>query len=256
MVLMYHNIASSIQAIDFAEWQPAYDVSLDDFLAHLELFRRCGAPLEQLHVTFDDGYDSLYRCAWPLLEQERIRCTCFVTTSALGARGMLRREEIVALANAGVQFGTHSHSHVFLANLSRAALEQEVRLPQNMLADLLGKEISRLSLPGGRYDDALLEYAYACGYREIFTSIPGNEARTIRKIPGLRLWPRWVITKHTAGKEVEQILCKRPWHIAKSLAQHNFGKLGKRVLGNYGYHLLWQNLQYLKTSFRDGRTTS
>lgn len=256
MVLMYHNIANGVQSIDFAEWQPAYDVSVTNFTAHVELFRKYVAPLERLHVTFDDGYDSLSRSAWPLLEQHQIRCTCFVTTSALGTRGMLRREEIVALSKAGVQFGTHSHSHVFLTNLSQEKLEQEVLTPQKILADLLGEEIFMLSLPGGRYDDALVEYAYACGYREIFTSQPGFTAHGSRRFPGLRLWPRWVITQNTACKEVERILRKQPWHLAKSLARHRLGKFSKQVLGNRGYHFLWQNFQYLKTSFRNGRITS
>ncbi len=256
MVLMYHNIASGEQHIDFAEWQPAYDVSSEKFTAHLELFRLHVARPERLHLTFDDGYDSLYRRVQPLLENARMRCTCFVTTSAIGARGMLRREEIVALAQAGVDFGTHSHSHTFLAQLSRGQMEQEVLVPQKILADLLGQEISALSLPGGRYDDALLDYAHACGYREIFTSIPGNNAHAPGKFPGLRLWPRWVITKDTTNRDVENILRGQTWHLAKSLARHRFGKMSKRVLGNHGYHFLWQNFQYLKNSFRNGRATS
>ena len=138
MVLMYHNIASGEQRIDFAEWQPAYDVSLEQFQTHLALLRAHVARPEQLQLTFDDGYASLYRLVWPLLENERMRCTCFVTTSTLGANGMLRREEIAALAKAGVRFGTHSHSHRFLSRLSRAELEAEVLVPQKILAIITG----------------------------------------------------------------------------------------------------------------------
>lgn len=256
MVLMYHHIASGVHPVDFTEWQPAYDVSAASFASHVALFRVHVVPLKRLHVTFDDGYASLYREAWPLLEKNRMRCTCFVTTSAIGARGMLCREEIVALSNAGVQFGAHSHSHVFLAHLSRAELEREVLTPQKILADLLGKEVSTLSLPGGRYDETLLQYAQACGYREIFTSKPGYAAQTSRRFPNLRLWPRWVITQNTTHKELSQILRASRWHLAKRLARYRLGKLSKRVLGNRGYHFLWQNLQDLQTSFRNGRTTS
>ncbi|NUO80887.1 polysaccharide deacetylase family protein [candidate division KSB1 bacterium] len=256
MVLMYHNIAREEQQIDFKEWQPAYDVSYADFLTHLALFRAHEQARARLHLTFDDGYGSLYRLLWPLLEKDRIRCTCFVTTAKIGAAGMLCREEIVALAQAGVEFGTHSHSHVFLAQLTRTQLEQEVLVPQKILADLLGKEISTMSLPGGRYDEALLEYASVCGFREIFTSKPGHEPLVSSKIPNVRLWPRWVITADSTTTELTRILRESKWHISKSVMLHQLGKLGKRALGNTGYHFLWQNLQYLKTSFRSGKDTS
>lgn len=256
MVLMYHNIAHGEPQSDFAEWQPAYDVSLQQFQTHLALLRAHVAKREHLHLTFDDGYNSLQRWVWPLLEKERVQCTCFVTTSAINRRGMLRREEIVGLAKAGVRFGAHSHSHVFLAGLARAQLEQEVLTPQKILAELLGEEITTLSLPGGRYDEALLEYAQACGYREIFTSIPGNEFFASEKFPRLRLWPRWVITKRTPNQVVEKIAREDRWFLAQNRARHRFGKMSKRVLGNYGYHLLWQNFHYLTNTFRKGRATS
>jgi peptidoglycan/xylan/chitin deacetylase (PgdA/CDA1 family) len=256
MVFMYHNIASGEQRIDFAERQPAYDVSAEKFVGHLKLFRAHGALRERLHLTFDDGYESLYRCVQPLLQNERIRCTCFVTTSALGAAGMLRREEIVVLAKSGFEFGAHSHSHKFLARLTDEEMRQEVLAPQKILADVLGKEVTALSLPGGRYDETLLEYAHACGYREIFTSIPGNRAHAPARFPGLRLWPRWVITNATTDHEIENILAGRAWHLAKSLARHRLGKMSKRVLGNAAYHALWQNFHDLKNSFRKGRATS
>lgn len=256
MVLMYHNIASGEQQIDFAEWQPAYDVSLEQFETHLQTLRTHVSNWEHLHLTFDDGYASLARVVWPLLENARTRCTCFVTTSTLDKHGMLRREEIVALAKAGAHFGTHSHSHTFLAQLTRAQLEREVLTPQKMLADILGKEVTKLSLPGGRYDAALLEYTYACGYREIFTSIPGNEAMTVPQYPELRLWPRWVITQQTALAELEKIAREDRWFLAQHRARHRLGKFSKRMLGNRGYHMLWQNFHYLKNSFRNGRATS
>lgn len=256
MILMYHNIACGEARIDFAEWQPAYDVSLEQFRAHLELLRTYVAPLERVHLTFDDGYDSLARCVWPLLENSHMRCTCFVTTAMIGKRGMLSRAEIVALAKAGAQFGTHSHSHTFLTRLSSAQLEQEVLTPQKILSNLLGKEITTLSLPGGRYDATLLEYAHACGYREIFTSIPGNEAMPLENPPGLCLLPRWVVTRQTTLAEVEKIARADRWFLAHNRARHHLGKMSKRILGNRGYHTLWQNFHYLTNTFRKGRATS
>lgn len=242
MVLMYHNIAAGRQDIAFREWQPAYDVAADDFQLHLGLIDMRKTPV---HVTFDDGYQSLL--PWvEKLRQYRIPATCFVTTSTIGQRGMLQAAEIRGLAQAGIRIGSHSHSHIFLQNLTPAQLQDEILAPQKILADIIGHKVTAMSLPGGRYDIDTLRYAGDCGYREIYTSTPGTRPRRLKHVSNLALVPRWVVTQNVSLTELETILRVELWHLFKKRGRYFAGRLGKRFLGNQKYHVLWNKLHHLK----------
>lgn len=233
----------------FREWQPAYDVAAEEFQVHLDLLAQWQQPV---HLTFDDGYRSLL--AWAeQLGQLQLAATCFVVTAAIGQSGMLQAAEIRALAQAGIAIGSHSHSHRFLQGLTREELYAEIVLPKKILEDMLGREVTRMSLPGGRYDRATLRYACANGYREIFTSIPGRPARPST---GPALLPRWVITGTTSRREFERIVHGDPWHVFKMRSRYFAGRFGKRFLGNHTYHRLWSKLHHLKTSSRAERDQS
>lgn len=244
IVLMYHNIASGRQKIAFREWQPAYDVAAEDFQTHLDLIEKRKTPV---HVTFDDGYQSLL--PWvEKLQQYRIPATCFVTTAALGQRGMLQAAEIRMLAQAGIRIGSHSHSHIFLQNLTPAQRQTEILTPRKILADIVGHEVTAMSLPGGRYDSNTLKYAGDCGYHEIYTSTPGVRPRRLRPGSALTLMPRWVITQNISLAEFETILRAETWHLFRKRSRYFAGRVGKHFLGNQNYHVLWNKLHHLKTS--------
>jgi len=251
---MYHNITLGRQQIAFREWQPAYDVSRDDFLAQHERIRAAGN--NQVTLTFDDGYRSLHEMRVELTEHGRIPCACFVTTAAIGQSGMLSRPEIRALAEAGIKIGAHSHSHIFLENLTAAQLQAEVLAPKKILEDLTGQAVTTLSLPGGRYDRHAAEYAAQHGYQEMYASIPGARRLRLVKQPALDLVPRWVITGRTSIHELDLILRAGRRHYVKHRILYNVGRAGKFLLGNHGYHRLWQTIQHLTTSTRSERVTS
>ena len=253
ITLMYHNITLGRQPIAFREWQPAYDVSRAAFLAQLDHIRAAGN--HQVTVTFDDGYRSLYEMQVELTERRRIQCACFIPTAAIGQNGMLSRQEIRALAATGIRIGAHSHSHIFLENLTAAQLQAEVLAPKKILEDISGQEVTSMSLPGGRYDRRVVEYAAQNGYQEIYTSMPGARRRRLIAPPALDLVPRWIITGKTSIHELTLILRADGWHYVKHRSLYNAGRAGKFILGNYGYHRMWQTIQHWTTSTRSERVT-
>ena len=254
ITLMYHNIALGRQQIAFREWQPAYDVSRDDFLAQLGRIRAAGN--NQITLTFDDGYRSLLEMLVELTERARIPCVCFITTAAIGQSGMLNRQEIRTLAEAGIKIGAHSHSHIFLENLTAAQLQAEVLAPQKILEDLTGQAVTTMSLPGGRYDRRVTEYAAQHGYQEMYASIPGARRSRLVQQPALDLVPRWAVTSRTSIYELDLILRGGRRHYVKHRMLYSVGRAGKFLLGNHGYHRMWQRIQHLTTSTRSEKVTS
>ncbi len=241
VVFMYHNIAAETPEIDFPEWEAAYDVTLDNFLRHMQRMETDSSNGASIHVTFDDGYRSFYEHVLSrILPSSQVQFTCFITTSAIGKKGMLDAGEIRKLHENGVQIGAHSHSHVFLENLLEGSLQDELFLPKVKLEDAIGAEVASFSLPGGRYDERAIVAAQKFGYREIYTSLPGYCPLNFRGCDEVKLFPRWLVEGKTTSLEIEKILNYEKNYVFRKKCRYFFGKTAKHVLGNNFYHTLWR----------------
>ncbi len=127
-------------------------------------------------ITFDDGYDDILQML-PLLGEHRITITVFVPTAFIGKtnswdsfllknkRRHLSEEQIKQLVAAGVEFGSHSHSHCDLSRLKDDAIEEELRKSKNILEALTGREVKYIAYPFGRGDNRVSAIARRLGYQ-------------------------------------------------------------------------------------------
>ena len=115
-------------------------------------------------LTFDDGYKDFITDAYPILEQHNFTATVFIITSRLNDTRHLSPDDIVYLANRGIAFGSHSVSHLNLANQSATNLHTELADSQKTLVALLNKPITAVSYPAGKYSAAVVSEATKLGY--------------------------------------------------------------------------------------------
>ena len=122
-----------------------------------------GFPDDAFVLTFDDGYQSVYEQALPLLQRFGFTATVFVPVGANGCpprlegREMLDANGIRALRSAGVDVGAHSVSHRDLTRLSDDQLETEVRDSKANLECVLGERVNTFCYPYGRHDQRVRE---------------------------------------------------------------------------------------------------
>ena len=122
-------------------------------------------PERSFVLTFDDGYQSVYTEAFPILERHGMTATVFPTlgtrsrgapTSRLPAfegRTMLSWNEIRKMQLAGVAFGAHTVTHRDLTRLSLDEVTAEVRDGKAVLEDALSAAVDCFAYPFGRYDE-------------------------------------------------------------------------------------------------------
>jgi len=140
-------------------------------------------------ITFDDGYENIYTCAFPVLQELGFTATVFMVTGFagkynswdfnFGRKGFrhLSWEQIREMAKYGISFGSHTVSHPDLTKLDRKYVEYELRDSKQALEQKLGREVKYLSYPFGKYNSMITEETKTVGYQNAFTLYPNGSAR-------------------------------------------------------------------------------
>lgn len=250
LVLMYHGVHADRDSR--GHFDPRYSVHPARFREQLEYLRdhnRAGwlpvagealvAPppvgdQAMVLITFDDGDASLADTALPVLAGLGLGAVFFVTRKFVGQRGMINAGELRHLSAAGMVIGSHGVSHRFLNTLSDAALEFELEHSRDFLEQATGREVSLLSLPGGRGATREIEAAARAGYRSVFGSVPGNNRDTA---PG-HLIERVAITRDVTLERFRQIVRWQGAAAWRIRARHLALRWPKRLIGDRSYDWL------------------
>ena len=137
-------------------------LSLPEVVEHLQ--QRLPFPARSFTITFDDGYQSVYEQAFPILQRYGFSATVFLTVGEKGnyteaerlpsmcERFMLSWREIKEMHKSGIEFGAHTLTHPDLTRLPLAKIEDEVHGSKEIIEDALGTQIACFAYPYGCYD--------------------------------------------------------------------------------------------------------
>jgi len=202
MILTYHKIGSQIEI-------GITTVSRRSFAGHLDLYGALGfnsVPASQiaglipgsatgpvaternLAITFDDGYESVWTEAFPEMAARGWTGTVFIVVGSVGGSNSwdvrlsprrfkhLSWTQIEDLSRAGFEIGSHTISHRDLTRLKGELLRSEIRDSKHIIEDHLGKPVTSISYPFGRFSRKVQDEAAAAGYCCAFTSSPGPKS--------------------------------------------------------------------------------
>jgi peptidoglycan/xylan/chitin deacetylase (PgdA/CDA1 family) len=187
VILTYHKVQNRPEL--GGTW-----LTVKAFRRQMELVRSSGLPVLHLTdyldtlgrgedagrgvvLTFDDGYESVYTGAWPVLRELGLPATVFLVTAYMGrpndwdqplARGAFRHlswDRAREMAADGlIRFGSHGVTHRDLTALSDAELERELRESRAAIAGELGRAPAAFSYPFGRFDARVTAALREAGY--------------------------------------------------------------------------------------------
>ncbi len=185
-ILVYHSVCT-----DPPDWIAPYSVRPDTFSAHLDAVAASGRqpltvsqyadglrgaaslPPAAVLITVDDGFADFADHALPALADRKMPSTLYVTTGALaGGRQesvlpparMLRSTDLPELETAGVEIGSHSHTHRQMDILPDREVEHELSLSGRMLAETLGHGIRSFAYPHGYWRRRILPLIREAGF--------------------------------------------------------------------------------------------
>jgi peptidoglycan/xylan/chitin deacetylase (PgdA/CDA1 family) len=160
------------QELQFLKDEHATPVSFEQLADSLEK----GVPLppDPVIISFDDGWESQYRVAFPLLQKFGFRATFFIFTNGINAKHFMTADQLKELADAGMEIGCHSRSHPYLAKMSDpAALRREIFDSREKLERVLGRTITAFAYPFGHYTNQIVEMVKQAGYRSARSTYNG-----------------------------------------------------------------------------------
>ncbi len=200
-VLMYHSIGAEISPGRHAYFRTA--TTPGTFLRHMKTLRRRGVRTLTLSqaafelanpslapagpavaLTFDDAYLDFRTAAWPVLESLGMSATVFVSTAYMGrdfpaGPRCMATADVLALARAGVEIGSHTVTHPQLVDVPRLRLWAELGQSHATLSGIVGHPVTSFSYPyrfpserasfRRQLEAALVE----CGYRQGVTTTIG-----------------------------------------------------------------------------------
>jgi len=156
--------------IKYLAGQGYQTISLD------QAYKSADLPDKPIIITFDDGYESLYSYALPILKKYSFSATVFLISGYIGKMNKwdvnlggkifphLTKEQIDTMIMEGWEIGSHTIHHPDLTRISPAQIRTELFDSKQYLENLLGKEIKSISFPFGRYNRDILNQCANAGY--------------------------------------------------------------------------------------------
>jgi peptidoglycan/xylan/chitin deacetylase (PgdA/CDA1 family) len=186
VILLYHRVGPGRREIELpsatfdaqlAELARRHPVrSLDDALTSHE-----GGVV----VTFDDGFRDFHDTVVPRLKEHRIPALLYLATGLVADgrrssgdtdRGLRWQELREAVASGLVTLGSHTHSHVPLADVTEREADDEMRRSKELIEDRLGVPCRHFAYPF-----AVASPAADRAARRLFDSIASGAWRTNRR---------------------------------------------------------------------------
>lgn len=187
LVLCYHSISKD-------GW--IFSVTEKDFESHLKILLKTKNIIslkkllgekdklngKSVAITFDDGYETVFTAAYPVLKKYGLTACVFVNSVGnnggkvenYNGRKPLNLKQIRLLKKEGWEIGYHTKSHRNLRFLSEKEIENELIYGKKELEKKLSFKINYFSYPYGIYNKIIVDIVKNAGYKYSFTADGGK----------------------------------------------------------------------------------
>src|SRR6185369_12201310 len=153
-ILGFHSLDDRRSAISFSPmlfrqamarlYKRGYrTLSLPETIEYMR--RKKPFPASAFVITFDDGYQSVYKEAFPVLQEFGFSATVFITVGedsserlfSLEGRTMLSWQEVEEMHRHGIAIGSHTLTHPDLTRLPLNRIETEIERSKRIIEERL-----------------------------------------------------------------------------------------------------------------------
>ena len=173
-ILLYHHIGFSLKDSEYYVSPDAFESQMN--LLYTRGYRTISAeqliqaihhgaqlPAKPILLTFDDGSETVYTDAFPIMQKYGFTGTAYIVYNFIGAGLFMDRDQIRELYDAGWEIGSHSVSHIDLTTRPGKQMD-EIVSSRSRLQSYLDVPIRSFAYPFGAYDKDSLYFVHFAGY--------------------------------------------------------------------------------------------
>jgi peptidoglycan/xylan/chitin deacetylase (PgdA/CDA1 family) len=196
-ILTYHNITNgkgfgltSIRLTQFREQIRFLHDSGYSAITFTNLSNSSTLPQKPIIITFDDGYESVFINAMPILDEFKMRASIFVVSNFIGRLNLwesfsiqrkfkhLNKEQLTILHSHGFEIGSHSMNHPHLPSCSSFATIDEINESKYYIEKLLNSPVISFCYPYGSYNRRVVNAVEEAGYQYAVSNMRFNTNKT------------------------------------------------------------------------------
>jgi peptidoglycan/xylan/chitin deacetylase (PgdA/CDA1 family) len=155
-------------------------ISMDDFVAFQD--GKVTLPAKPILLTFDDGFMSVYRYAFPILKRHGMKATIFVTPDPESENFKkyasldlpLTHEQMQEMSDCRIAIESHGMTHRYLIGIEPEVVRWELEESKRVLEGVVQKPVRFLAIPSGAYNRTVKRLAKEAGYRAVFGMLKGS----------------------------------------------------------------------------------
>jgi peptidoglycan/xylan/chitin deacetylase (PgdA/CDA1 family) len=173
-ILLYHHV-------DYDHTSERYNVHPERFAEQMEALTEWGytaititelieaitdggeLPPRPIVITFDDGHLSVYKNAFPIMQEYGFPGVTYVVANWLKAKDFTGVEELTEMIEAGWEVGSHSFTHVDISK-DTSLVNYEALQSKQALEDALPERINTFAYPFGTYKTLIGDRVFRYGY--------------------------------------------------------------------------------------------
>jgi peptidoglycan/xylan/chitin deacetylase (PgdA/CDA1 family) len=161
---------------------------LQDYVAYNFETKTVASTRARVSLTFDDGFESAYTKALPILDKAGLKGEWYIITKSLGEAGYMTAEQVMALAADGQEVGGHTRTHPHLPTLTLEEQESEIAGGrQDLMA--LGINAKSFAYPYGEHNEDTLTAVRAAGFSSARTTDQNLSGRNPYLLQGYSVRP-------------------------------------------------------------------
>ena len=226
--LMYHRFEENKY--------PSTNIKINDFKKHLNIIEesqirfinpknfedelKSNKNERKVLLTIDDGFESFYKNAWPILSKRKIPFILFISTREVGAYNYMNWNQIREISkNNFVEIGNHSHSHEYLVDEEINFIKSDIEKSINIFKKELGKNSVFFSYPFGEYSLEFKKLIQSLGFKYAF----GQHSGVMDETKDFYEFPRFPINeKYGEEKRFRSLTRTLPFKYKKILPDEKY----------------------------------
>ena len=206
IVLMYHRVGD--------DQYPSTNVSLElfkdqmeyleknnyeiDSISNIQDFSEDTRKFKKVYITFDDGFLSIYKNAYPILSEKKFPFSIFISTKFIKENNdndFMNWDMIKILEDNNVEIYNHGHSHKSFVAMDINDAKKDILNSKKIIEEKINYKSEVISFPYGETSNEINKFLKDSGYKIAF----GQHSGIINKNSNFLNLPRFAIN-HNYGQ--------------------------------------------------------